>query len=247
MTDTPDDERLKDLAAFEAADEDEERRELDAQPTSDGRDDTNSIPVSVSTKKDRDLSGLHARDLRFVDEYMIDFDVPRAAMAAGYSESLAKSKAYQWVKGTEKPLIHKEIKRRQRALANKYAITRGRLAREYARIALSNIDDFSVLLPDGNRKVNLSHSTRARLAAVKELIYEEKFDDQGNCIQRRTGIKLHDKIAAMAALAKYTGFEDGAAAPPPVVIYAQQNNTTNVNGATVEESTRAYMEFMKGG
>jgi phage terminase small subunit len=40
---------------------------------------------------------LDARESRFVDEYLIDLDTERAALAAGYSPSMAKSKAYQWV------------------------------------------------------------------------------------------------------------------------------------------------------
>ena len=38
-----------------------------------------------------------AREKRFIDEYLVDLDPKRAAIEAGYSKSVAASKAYQWV------------------------------------------------------------------------------------------------------------------------------------------------------
>jgi phage terminase small subunit len=38
------------------------------------------------------------------EEYLIDLDVERAALTAGHSNSMARSKAYQWVRnGKIKP------------------------------------------------------------------------------------------------------------------------------------------------
>ena len=56
---------------------------------------------------------LDAREAIFVDEYLIDLDVERAAKAAGYSDSMAKSKAYQWVSGGKvKPHVFEAVKKR---------------------------------------------------------------------------------------------------------------------------------------
>jgi len=53
---------------------------------------------------------LDARERRFVDEYLIDLDPKRAAIAAGYSASMAASKVYQWVSvGKEKRHVYGAI------------------------------------------------------------------------------------------------------------------------------------------
>ncbi|TXK94584.1 hypothetical protein BMR07_13425 [Methylococcaceae bacterium CS1] len=40
------------------------------------------------------MKKLTKRDSRFIDEYLIDLDVERAAIEAGYSPTTAASKAY---------------------------------------------------------------------------------------------------------------------------------------------------------
>lgn len=56
---------------------------------------------------------LDNREAIFVDEYLVDLNPERAAIAAGYSKSMARSKAYQWVSnGKVKPHVFDAIKRR---------------------------------------------------------------------------------------------------------------------------------------
>ena len=56
---------------------------------------------------------LDHRETIFVDEYIVDLDAERAALAAGYSKSMARSKAYQWVSsGKVKPHVFEAIKKR---------------------------------------------------------------------------------------------------------------------------------------
>jgi phage terminase small subunit len=53
---------------------------------------------------------LNAKEQRFVDEYLLDLDPKRAAIAAGYSETTAATKAYQWVaNGDLKPNVFNAI------------------------------------------------------------------------------------------------------------------------------------------
>jgi len=48
----------------------------------------------------------------FVAEYLIDMDVERAALAAGFSKTMARTKAYQWVSnGKKKPHVYEAIKK----------------------------------------------------------------------------------------------------------------------------------------
>lgn len=56
------------------------------------------------------MKKLNARDQLFVDEYLLDLDPKRAAIAAGYSETTAATKAYQWVaNGGAKPNVFAAI------------------------------------------------------------------------------------------------------------------------------------------
>lgn len=48
----------------------------------------------------------------FVAEYLIDLDVERAALAAGFSKTMARTKAYQWVcNGKQKPHVYEAVKK----------------------------------------------------------------------------------------------------------------------------------------
>ncbi|MDL2401582.1 terminase small subunit [Rhizobium mayense] len=62
---------------------------------------SNSAIDAVADLEER----LTHREIRFVREYLIDLDPKRAAIEAGYSKTVAASKAYQWVSnGKVKPL-----------------------------------------------------------------------------------------------------------------------------------------------
>ena len=55
---------------------------------------------------------LNDKERVFVDEYLVDTDPKRAALAAGYSATMAASKAYQWVSNSKvKPHVYAAIQR----------------------------------------------------------------------------------------------------------------------------------------
>ena len=52
------------------------------------------------------------REKLFVQEYLVDLDVERAAITAGFSKSMAATKAYTWVRnGKVKPHVFAAIKK----------------------------------------------------------------------------------------------------------------------------------------
>ena len=56
--------------------------------------------------------GLDNRERIFVERYLVSLKPDQAALEAGYSESMAKSKAYQWVSnGKVKPHVYDAIKK----------------------------------------------------------------------------------------------------------------------------------------
>lgn len=65
----------------------------------------------MGKKDDRQLND---KEQVFVDEYLIDLDPDRAAIKAGYSKTVARTRAFQWVSNSEKnpkPYIRAAIKK----------------------------------------------------------------------------------------------------------------------------------------
>lgn len=68
---------------------------------------------------------LNAREALFVDAFMLDPNPQAAALAAGYSATVARSKAYVWVsdsKTNEKPHVRDEVRRRQAERAKRVEV-----------------------------------------------------------------------------------------------------------------------------
>lgn len=148
---------------------------------------------------------LTPKQMRFVDEYLVDLNATQAAIRAGYSTKTAH------VTGPEnlgKPRIAEEISRRQKDLQRRTEVTQDRVVKELARIAFANIADYihvetqTRTKDDGtevtyqivmfNETQELSADQRAALAVVKQSV--NGFE-----------LKLHDKIKALELLGRHIG------------------------------------------
>ena len=77
---------------------------------------------------------LDYREKVFVNEYLVDLDPNRAAIAAGYSKTMAASKAYQWVSnGKIKPHVFMAVQKAMDKRSEKTEIT--------AEYVLTNLRD----------------------------------------------------------------------------------------------------------
>ena len=152
---------------------------------------------------------LTAKQIRFVDEYLVDLNATQAAIRAGYKANTAH------VIGAEnlrKPKIAEEIARRQKDIQRRTEVSQDRVIRELARIAFANIADYlhvetqTRTKDDGteviyqtvmfNETQELSADQRAALAVVKQSV--NGFE-----------LKLHDKIKALELLGRHIGmFKD---------------------------------------
>lgn len=80
-------------------------------------DDQTGLNVAGSRKLD-------PRETVFVEEYLIDLNPKRAAKVAGYSATMAASKAYQWVcNGKAKPHVFAAIQARMGDRSKRTGIT----------------------------------------------------------------------------------------------------------------------------
>ena len=148
---------------------------------------------------------LTPKQMRFVDEYLVDFNATQAAIRAGYSEKTANTIGAQ---NLAKLSIQAEISRRQKDLQRRTEVSQDRVIRELARIAFADASDYvrvtteTVVPEDGDPfemqtvKIKdtdgLSDDQRAAIAGIKQ---------GANGIE----IKLYDKTRAIELLGRHIG------------------------------------------
>lgn len=144
---------------------------------------------------------LGARQRRFVDEYLIDCNATRAAMAAGYTKRTAAQAGWEVLRN---PKVADELSRRQRQLAVRHAVTIDNVISELAKVGFSNAADFYAV-EDGRLSVDLEALTDpAKAAAVSQIEVSEN-KDGGQVVK----FKLFDKRAALGDLSNHLALGRG--------------------------------------
>lgn len=170
-----------------------------------------------------EFDGLTAKQARFIEEYLVDFNATQAAIRAGYSEETAGVIGYENLK---KPYIQAEIRKRQADTAAALSITREAVLRELKRIAFSDMRRFAEF-KDGTLKITDSEDlTEDESPAISELSMSESESttDTGSSSSRTRKVKLHDKVKALENLSKHLGLLDpDPTKTPPVTINLNYN------------------------
>lgn len=136
------------------------------------------------------------RDLRFADEYMVDFCPKQAAIRAGYSEKTARNAA-AWIKPEKpaKPALRALIDRKIADMSRRTGITAERVMRELAAIAFADITD--VVDPDtGKLLKDVSRSDSAAVAGIRVKTGDD-FTEYDT--------KMCDKVKALELIGKHLG------------------------------------------
>lgn len=148
---------------------------------------------------------LTAKQQRFIDEYLVDFNATQAAIRAGYR----KQNAYQiGSENLRKPKIQSEIARRQKDLQRRTEVSQDRVVKELMRVAFADMADYAQVQPyavvneDGIEVVKqvvtftktsaLTDDQRAAIASIKQ---------GANGIE----VKLWDKLKALELLGRHIG------------------------------------------
>lgn len=129
---------------------------------------------------------------RFIDEYIIDFNATRAAIAAGYSSKRANS---QGVHLLSIPEIQAEVRRRKAEISAGLRISAERVLWEMAALGFSNIFDYVEVIDGELRLKELPPEKQGAVSSIK-------------ITKNGTEVKLHDKLKALEFLAKYTGLTE---------------------------------------
>lgn len=134
------------------------------------------------------------RQILFLQEYLVDYDIKAAAIRAGYSEATAYG-AGQGILRSAKAAAY--IEKRRIEIAEKLNISQERIVAELASIAFANGTDFMFIEDDGTVKI-----------VPTSQVPIEKRPAMAGAKTTRDGIeiKLHDKLKAMELLCKCLGY-----------------------------------------
>ena len=127
---------------------------------------------------------LTPKQMRFVDEWLIDFNGTQAAIRAGYSEKTAAATAARLLRNVN---IQAEISRRQKDLQRRTEVTQEQVVKELARLAFA--DASVVCVTDFD---NLTEDQRAAIQGIKPTNFGWE-------------IKLCDKLKALELLGRHIG------------------------------------------
>ena len=144
---------------------------------------------------------LDARERRFVEEYLIDLDPKRAALAAGYAETTAHVKSYGWVcKGGTKPHVFTAIREAMAARSERTQIDADWVLTRLADEATADLAD---LYEDGGGLKPVAEWPLIwRQGLVSGLDVDEAFED-GEKQGQVTKVKLSDRIRRIELIGKH--------------------------------------------
>lgn len=143
-------------------------------------------------------SPLTEQQLKFIDEYLIDQSVGKAAIRAGYKADWACSQGSRLLAD---PRVKAALAEARKDLGDRLGITPERVLRELALIGFANLKDYVTTDEDGDTDIDLSSLSREQAGALA-IQYEVV---KGKHKTKVTKVKQADKTAALLAIAKYLG------------------------------------------
>jgi len=129
---------------------------------------------------------LTARQARFVDEYLVDLNATRAAIAAGYSKRTAAQAGHEVLTN---PKVAAEIARRQQERSKRLDINADRVIGELAKIAFGNVGDFYREGEDGRLEVDMRALLDPEKAAALSQIEISDTKEGGQIVKFRLAEK----------------------------------------------------------
>ena len=139
---------------------------------------------------------MRERHRRFVLEYIIDLNGRAAAERAGYAPGKAGARAWELLHRADvQAMVQAELAARE----ERTRVTGDRVIREYARIAFIDPSRIASWGPEGVTLVSSERMSADDKAAVKWISVGGR---KGARAQR---FELHDKLAALDALGRFTG------------------------------------------
>ena len=144
---------------------------------------------------------LTAKQKRFCEEYIIDWNGTRAAIAAGYSEKTAKEQASQTL---TKLNVKSYIDELQKDLQKQVGISRLMVANELKKLAFSNAADLRSGWTDLKQWDQLTDDQKA---TIGEVVHSEVQIGE-DAVKQILKVRQYDKLKALQMLCKMFGWEE---------------------------------------
>jgi phage terminase small subunit len=163
---------------------------------------------------------------RFCEEYVVDWNGKRAAIAAGYSENTAKQIATE---NLSKPYLKDYIEEIKNDLSRLSGVTALRNIKELAKVAYTNVSDFK---EDWFKFKRFEDLTEDQKAAIAEITHSELNigEDMVKVVEK---LKVHDKLKAIAMLNKMFGYD----------IVEPEKEESNTGSLTINIGTNGIKEL----
>lgn len=148
------------------------------------------------------MAALTDKQIRFCDEYLIDFNATQAAIRAGYSAKTAYAQGERLLKKVE---AKKYLSEKKSEFAQRTEITKERLLDELSKIAFFDIR--KIYTVDGGLK-NINDFGEEEAGAISGIeTYDEKEPDSGMVLGTTKKVKVHSKIAAIERISRMLGYD----------------------------------------
>lgn len=181
---------------------------------------------------------LNARQLRFVEEYLIDLNATQAAIRAGYSK---KTAAQIGEENLRKPEISAAVQKAQAERSQRTQITQDAVLQELAKIGFSDIRKVVQWGPTELRVVldkdGGDSGKTAPYHGVRLINVEDIDDDTAAAISEvshgKDGlkVKLHDKKGALVDIGRHLG------------MFKDRVEHTGKNGGPIEVASLSKEEY----
>lgn len=149
---------------------------------------------------------LSLKQLRFVDEYLVDLNATQAAIRAGYSAKTAKQQGHRLLTYVD---VQKAIEAKRKEVAGEIGITRERVLKEMASLAFSDLrgifDEHGALRP-------IHTLTAGQAASISSIEVEGPSKQNPNWV---TKVKLWPKGPQLENLLKHLGMAEDKPAEAP--------------------------------
>lgn len=153
--------------------------------------------ATATTKISAKPRKLTAKQMRFVDEYLIDLNATQASIRAGYSPRTSYSIGVDLLK---KPEIQTLLQKKRQKLSDKLEVSQEKVIKELAAVAFANGADYAKITAQGLVEfIPTDDLPKDKLAAIAGI----------KTSQSGTEVKLGDKLRALEMLGKYLGLFDG--------------------------------------
>jgi len=160
-------------------------------------------------RKSAKASLLNARQLRFVEEYVVDLNATQAAIRAGYSAKTASQSASRLLRHVK---VAERIAARQKALGAATELSQERIRQELATLGFSSLPHYVI---DDNGDVTLAPGAPpSAIRAVSSVKRKRRVIPQGEgvdpIVEIETTFRLWDKPAALRLGGQHLGmYKDG--------------------------------------